>query len=161
MRLIVLSSPGGDARVQALRIAVSLGVPLLDAGELLRAAMTAGTPLGARAQAMMTAGARVPDDIVLGLLAERLGRADAGFILTRYPHDVAQAAALDAMLARLGQQIDAAVQLAGDEDWTREQTDDEVSRAHLDELRARNALLAEYYRARGKLTTLAQLPLTR
>jgi adenylate kinase len=162
MRLIVLSLPSVEARTRVTRLANGLGVPHLELGTLLRAAMAARTPLGLLAQAMVNAGDLVPDDIVLGILEERLGQPDAqaGFLLDNYPRDLAQARALDALLTRLHQPVDAAVQLEDDDGSLRERlagAGDDVTRARLDALRARHALVAEHYRTQGKLTALAQL----
>jgi adenylate kinase len=113
MRLVLLGAPGSGKGTQALRLKESLGVPHISTGDLLRAAVAAGTPLGQQAQAVMARGELVSDDIVLGMLEERLGNADVagGFILDGYPRNLAQANALDALLARLRQPVDIAVQL--------------------------------------------------
>ena len=93
-------------------------MPHISTGELLRAAVAAGTELGRKAKAVMEAGALVSDEIVLGMLEERLTAGDTGggFILDGYPRNLAQANALDALLARLGQPVDIAVQLDVDAD---------------------------------------------
>jgi adenylate kinase len=87
------------------------GIPQVSSGDLLRDAVARGTELGRRAKATMDAGELVSDEIVLGLIRERLGRPDAkkGFILDGYPRNVAQAAALDALLAEIGQPLDAVI----------------------------------------------------
>jgi adenylate kinase len=113
MRLVLLGAPGSGKGTQALRLKEALGVPHISTGDLLRAAVAAGTPLGQQAKAVMERGELVSDDIVLGMLEERLGKADVanGFILDGYPRNLAQANALDALLARLRQPVDIAVQL--------------------------------------------------
>jgi adenylate kinase len=90
-----------------------LKVPHISTGDLLRAAVKAGTPLGVKAKAVMEAGKLVSDDIVLGMLEERITQPDAkgGFILDGYPRNLAQCEALEALLARIGQPLDVAVKL--------------------------------------------------
>ncbi len=113
MRLVLLGAPGSGKGTQAARLREHLQVPHISTGELLRAAVKAGTPLGLQAKAVMEAGQLVSDDIVLGMLEERLTAGDTGngFILDGYPRNLVQANALDALLARLGQPVDIAVQL--------------------------------------------------
>ena len=113
MRLVLLGAPGSGKGTQALRLKESLGVPHISTGDLLRAAVAAGTPLGQQAQAVMARGELVSDDIVLGMLEERLGNPDVagGFILDGNPRNLVQANALDALLAKLRQPVDIAVQL--------------------------------------------------
>ncbi len=111
MRLVLLGAPGSGKGTQAQRLRDEKGIPQVSSGDLLRDAVKRGTELGKRAKAAMDAGELVSDEIVLGLIRERLGRPDAaaGFILDGYPRNVAQVAALDALLAELGQPIDAVV----------------------------------------------------
>ena len=113
MRLVLLGAPGSGKGTQATRLKEALAVPHISTGELLRAAVAAGTPLGLKAKEVMAAGNLVSDDIVLGMLEERLGKPDVagGFILDGYPRNLAQANALDGLLARLRQPVDVAVQL--------------------------------------------------
>ena len=113
MRLVLLGAPGSGKGTQAARLREHLQVPHISTGELLRAAVAAGTDLGRKAKAVMESGALVSDEIVLGMLEERLTAGDTGggFILDGYPRNLAQANALDARLARLGQPVDIAVQL--------------------------------------------------
>ena len=113
MRLVLLGAPGSGKGTQAARLREHLQVPHISTGELLRAAVKAGTPLGLQAKAVMEAGGLVSDEIVLGMLEERLTAGDTGngFILDGYPRNLAQANALDALLARLHQPVDLAVQL--------------------------------------------------
>ena len=113
MRLVLLGAPGSGKGTQAARLKVALGVPHISTGDLLRAAVAAGTPLGLRAKAVMEAGQLVSDAIVLGMLEQRLAQADAqaGFILDGYPRNLAQVQALDDLLARLGQPLDAVIKL--------------------------------------------------
>ena len=118
MRLVLLGAPGSGKGTQAARLREHLQVPHISTGELLRAAVAAGTALGRQAKAVMESGALVSDEIVLGMLEERLTAGDTGdgFILDGYPRNLAQANALDALLARLGQPVDLAVQLDVDAD---------------------------------------------
>ena len=117
MRLVLLGAPGSGKGTQAQRLRDQKGIPQVSSGDLLRDAVARGTELGKRAKAAMDAGELVTDDIVLGLIRERLGRPDAaqGFILDGYPRNVAQAGALDQLLADLGQPIDAVVLMQVDE----------------------------------------------
>src|SRR5690606_38722427 len=113
MRLVLLGAPGSGKGTQAARLKSELGVPHISAGDMLRAAVAAGTPLGLKAKAVMDAGQLVSDDILLGMLEERLANDDAraGFILDGYPRNIAQVQALDELLTRLEQPLDAVVQL--------------------------------------------------
>jgi adenylate kinases len=117
MRLVLLGAPGSGKGTQAQRLRDQKGIPQVSSGDLLRDAVARGTELGLRAKAAMDAGELVTDDIVLGLIRERLGRPDAaaGFILDGYPRNVAQADALDALLADLQQPLDAVVLMNVDE----------------------------------------------
>ena len=113
MRLVLLGAPGSGKGTQATRLREHLQVPHISTGELLRAAVAAGTELGRQAKAVMEKGELVSDAIVLGMLEERLTAGDTGggFILDGYPRNLSQANALDALLARLGQPVEIAVQL--------------------------------------------------
>ena len=113
MRLVLLGAPGSGKGTQAAMLKAELKVPHISTGDLLRAAVKAGTPLGLKAKAVMESGKLVSDDIVLGMLEERITGDDAknGFILDGYPRNVAQCEALEALLARIGQPLDVAVKL--------------------------------------------------
>ena len=113
MRLVLLGAPGSGKGTQAARLKADLNVPHISTGDMLRAAVAAGTPLGLKAKAVMDAGQLVSDDILLGMLEERLAQDDArnGFILDGYPRNLAQADALDHLLARIRQPLDAVVKL--------------------------------------------------
>lgn len=113
MRLVLLGAPGSGKGTQAAMLKKELKVPHISTGDLLRAAVKAGTPLGIKAKAVMDAGELVSDEIVLGMLEERLSQADVagGFILDGYPRNLAQCEALEALLARIGQPLDIAVKL--------------------------------------------------
>ena len=113
MRLVLLGAPGSGKGTQATRLREHLQVPHISTGELLRAAVASGSALGLQAKAVMEAGNLVSDDIVLGMLEERLLKPDTGngFILDGYPRNLAQAHALEGLLDRIGQPADVAVQL--------------------------------------------------
>src|SRR5512137_380091 len=117
MRLVLLGAPGSGKGTQAQRLRDDRGIPQVSSGDLLRDAVARGTDLGKRAKAAMDAGELVSDEIVLGLIRERLARPDAanGFILDGYPRNVAQAEALEKLLAGIGQPIDAVVLMKVDE----------------------------------------------
>jgi adenylate kinase len=102
--LILLGAPGAGKGTQAQRLAVRFGIPQISTGDMLRAARREGTPLGKRAEAYMNAGQLVPDEVVIGLVEERLQLQDAkaGFILDGFPRTIAQAEALDNVLAKIG-----------------------------------------------------------
>jgi len=111
MRIILLGAPGSGKGTQAQRLVAQFDIPQVSTGDLLREAVAKGTDLGTRAKAAMDAGELVSDDIVLGMIRERLGRPDAagGFILDGFPRNIAQAQALDGVLEELGAPLDAAV----------------------------------------------------
>lgn len=113
MRLVLLGAPGSGKGTQAARLKTALGVPHISTGDMLRAAVAAGTAMGLKAKAVMEAGQLVSDDILLGMLEERLAQDDArtGFILDGYPRNLVQADALDHLLAKIGQPLDAVVKL--------------------------------------------------
>ena len=117
MRIVLLGAPGSGKGTQAQRLRDQKGIPQVSSGDLLRDAVARGTDLGKRAKAAMDAGELVTDEIVLGLIRERLARPDteAGFILDGYPRNVAQADALDRLLGELGQPIDSVVLMKIDE----------------------------------------------
>ena len=113
MRIVLLGAPGSGKGTQASLLKGKLGIAHISTGDLLRAAVKAGTPLGLKAKQVMDSGKLVCDDIVLGMLEERLTEADAqpGFILDGYPRNVAQCQALQDLLERIGQPLDIAVKL--------------------------------------------------
>ena len=168
MRLVLLGAPGSGKGTQAARLKEHLQVPHISTGDLLRAEVAAGSPLGLQAREVMARGDLVSDDILLGMLKDRFSRDDtrAGFILDGYPRNLAQAAALDRLLQDLGQKFDAAIQLAVDNEQIIERlagrakaegraddTPDSV-RHRLNVYDEQTAPVIEFYRAHGQLTVV-------
>lgn len=118
MRIVIMGAPGSGKGTQAALIVKALGLDHISTGDLLRAAVASGSELGMKAKEVMDRGELVSDEIVLGLLEERLARGQngAGFILDGFPRNIAQAEALDALLERIGQPVDEALQIDVDED---------------------------------------------
>jgi adenylate kinase len=123
MRVVLLGPPGAGKGTQARRLASRWGVPQIATGDMLREAVARGTRLGREAKRYMDAGDLVPDDVIIGLIAERLAQADAdkGFVLDGFPRTAGQAAALDRLLADHGLRLDRVVlfELGDDEVVTR------------------------------------------
>jgi adenylate kinase len=113
MRLILLGPPGAGKGTQAQRLVHRYGIVQLSTGEMLRAAVAAQTPVGLRAKDVMAGGGLVPDEIVIGIISDRLDQPDAakGFILDGFPRTVPQAQALDDLLKRKHIRLDAVVEL--------------------------------------------------
>jgi adenylate kinase len=113
MRIVLLGAPGSGKGTQAQRLQTKYGVPQVSSGDLLRDAVARGTELGIKAKAVMDKGQLVSDDIVLGLIRDRLSRPDAaeGFILDGFPRNIEQANALTALLQEIGQPLDAVLLL--------------------------------------------------
>ena len=118
MRVILLGPPGVGKGTQAKEIAQKYGIPAIATGDMLRASVEANTEVGKKAHEYMARGDLVPDNIIIACVEERLSQPDAqkGFLLDGFPRTVAQAEALDAMLARNGIALDAAVALDAPED---------------------------------------------
>jgi adenylate kinase len=114
MNLIFLGPPGAGKGTQASLLSKALNIPQISTGDILRSAVRAGTPMGVRAKSYMDSGSLVPDEVVVGIVEERLKEADCsdGFILDGFPRTVAQADALDAMLVRLSKQIEHVLSMA-------------------------------------------------
>ena len=165
MRSVLRGAPGSGKGTQAARLKAELGVAHISTGDLLRAAVKAGTPLGLKARAVMDAGQLVSDGIVLAMLEERLAQPDthAGFILDGYPRNLAQADALDGLLKRIGKPLDAVLKLnVPDADILRRtesryraegraDDDPETVRKRLQVYAAQTAPVADYYAQRGLL----------
>ena len=111
MRIVLIGAPGGGKGTQAKMLIEKYGIPQVSTGDLLREAVAAGTPLGVKAKAAMDAGQLVSDDIVLGMIKERLSKSDAqkGFILDGFPRNIPQAEALDKMLGSMGKPLQSSI----------------------------------------------------
>ena len=118
MRLVLLGAPGSGKGTQAKRLQADRGWPQVSTGDLLRDAVSAGTPMGLRAKAAMDAGELVTDEVVLGIVRDRLGAKDAagGYILDGFPRNLSQAESLQGVIDELGQRLDAAVLMDVDHD---------------------------------------------
>lgn len=168
MRIVLFGPPGSGKGTQAAVLKDHLGVPHISTGDLLRAAVKAGSPLGLKVKSVMEAGQLVSDDLMLDLLEERFAQPDAraGFVLDGYPRNLVQADALDAMLGRIGQPLDSALllevphelivqRLAGRAAAEGRKDDDPGTvRARLQVYEQQTAPVAEFYRKRGQLVTL-------
>jgi len=168
MRLVLLGAPGSGKGTQATRLKDHLQVPHISTGDLLRAEVAAGSSLGVQAKEIMARGDLVSDDILLGMLEARFARPDTrnGFILDGYPRNLVQAAALDDLLLRIGQPMDAAVKLKVDTELLVDRiagrakaegrADDhpESVRKRLNIYTEQTAPVVEFYRQHGQLTVV-------
>ncbi len=134
MRLILLGPPGSGKGTQAQRLVQRYGIAQLSTGEMLRAAVAAQTPVGLKAKDIMASGGLVPDDIVIGIISERLDQPDAarGFILDGFPRTVPQAQALDELLKKKHMKLDAVIELRVNESALLQRVENRVA-----EMRAR------------------------
>ncbi len=163
MRAIFLGPPGSGKGTQAKLLAQRMAIPAISTGDMLREAVRLGTPLGRRAKAIMEAGDLVPDDVVIGLIRERISLPDArsGFLLDGFPRTVEQARALDRLLEGNGEVLDAVINLLVPESMLLERmggraavegrADDrpETVRERLRVYREKTAPLIDHYGARG------------
>lgn len=169
MRIVLLGAPGSGKGTQGEKLVAHFGIPKISTGDALRAAVKAGTELGLKAKAVMDAGQLVANEIVIGIVEERLGEPDAqkGFILDGFPRNTAQAQTLDAMLERLGQPpVSRAVHLHVEDAEIVQRllqravaegrTDDreDVIRHRIEVYNAETHPLIDYYREQGKLATV-------
>ena len=117
MNLILLGPPGAGKGTQSQLVAAKVGIPQLSTGDMLRAAVKAGTPVGRRAKEIMAAGGLVPDEIVIGIIADRIAEKDCarGFILDGFPRTLPQATALDHLLASKGVKLESVIELKVDD----------------------------------------------
>lgn len=175
MRLILLGPPGAGKGTQAKILIEALGIPQLSTGDILRSAIAAKTPMGLAAKEIMDRGDLVPDDVVNGIVSERLDAEDCqpGFILDGFPRTIPQAEALDQMLEEKGMALDAVVEITADADVLVERivnraretaaasggaarADDnvEVVRNRLNVYRELTEPLVAYYRDKGLVKTV-------
>jgi len=174
MRLILLGPPGAGKGTQAQRLVHKHGIVQLSTGEMLRAAVAAGTPIGLKAKDIMASGALVPDEVVVGIIADRIEEADAkkGFILDGFPRTVPQAAALDELLKKKHLKLDAVVELRVNESALLERVETRVAQMRergeevriddtpevlskrLASYRAQTEPLVHYYSEKRKLITV-------
>jgi len=166
MNLILFGPPAAGKGTQAKRLTAERGYVQLSTGDMLRAARASGSELGQKVAAIMDAGSLVSDDIVIALIEEALARHKGapGFIFDGFPRTVAQAAALDALLAKHGQQIDRAIRLEVDPqklvdrvakryaEEGRADDNPESFKVRLDAYLTQTAPLVPYYESQGKLT---------
>lgn len=164
MRIVLFGAPGTGKGTQSEKLVAEYGVPQISTGDLLRRAVADGTELGKRAEAAMDAGELVSDEVVIGMIRERLNRPDTdnGFILDGFPRSLAQAEALDDLLDEMGRPIQAVIHLEVDNeeivqrllDRGRADDNEDTIRHRLRVFRERTRPLIDYYREQGKLAVV-------
>jgi len=166
MRLVLVGPPGAGKGTQAALLAQRYGIPAISTGDIFRANVKGGTPLGLKAQEYMNAGALVPDSVTNAMVKDRLAQADVadGFLLDGYPRNPEQAAQLDTMLEQLGTALDAVLEITADADVVTQRllrraelegrADDtaEVIQERLRVYAEATAPVAQFYARRGLLT---------
>jgi adenylate kinase len=174
MRIILLGPPGAGKGTQAKALVAKYGIVHLSTGEMLRVAVANETPIGLKAKDHMVRGTLVPDDVVVAMISERIGRPDTkyGFILDGFPRTVPQAEALDRLLTKRDLRLDAVVELNVDPEKLirriehrveqsklrgealRDDDNAEVLKQRLEAYDAQTAPLVSYYRGQGRLRTI-------
>ena len=174
MRVVLLGPPGAGKGTQAKALVDRYGIVQLSTGDMLRAAVAAGTPIGVKARDIMARGELVPDDVVVGIVSDRVDQHDArrGFILDGFPRTVPQAEALEKMLKSKGLKLDGVIEIKVDEDILirrietrvfemrnmgmplRPDDTPEVLKQRLAAYRAQTAPLVAHYKAKGSLRTV-------
>ena len=174
MKIVFLGPPGAGKGTQSERLVHKHGIAQLSTGDMLRAAVNAGTPVGLRAKAVMEAGELVSDEIVIGIVSDRIEEPDCanGFILDGFPRTVAQAEALDGMLEEKGMTLDAVIELKVDQNRLLARIENRVREAEaagqpvrkddnpasfkqrLDAYREQTAPVSAYYERTGRLQTV-------
>jgi adenylate kinase len=165
LRLLLLGPPGAGKGTQAKRLVEGLRIPQISTGDMLRDAVASGSPVGEEAKSYMDAGKLVPDAVVIGVAEQRLRQDDArrGFVLDGFPRTVAQAEALDTMLAKLGTKLERCISLRVDVDEVvkrllrraeiegRSDDNETAIRTRMEEYRRKTQPLVDHYRAAGVL----------
>ena len=165
MNLILLGAPGAGKGTQAAVISERLNIPQISTGNIIRAALKSGTEMGLKAKSFIDAGKLVPDDVVIGIIKDRLAEDDckAGFILDGFPRTLAQAEVLDAFLSKRGESVDGVISIHIPDSTVFERikhramiegraddADDAIISNRVKTYHAKTEPLISYYRAQGK-----------